>query len=1039
MIEWLIESLRELGTSPSAEEVADILWLAQHIGQPSFMYARQRATRFEAKEVQKTIKRTVTSGSKIEQTQHDILTDTDSDDSSIKRRQRVNVHLPITDQDTVKHRSGYPVSLRGVAALSHARKLARELRPLKRRALSRTRSILDEEATIRQSADSDSLYIALRPAPKRWLDLVVVIDECSSMIVWRQTAKEFSTLLEQLGAFRTIEAWYIATDRTDKSLALFPTRRALATNRNARHVRQLVAPQGQRLVLIVSDCIGHAWHTGGVAQMIQQWSNNNLVGLIQVLPEYLWDRTALRHAIFVNLQAYSPGSLNEQLVAEFPWHWSFDEQTAIHLPLPIATLEKDSLAAWVSLVNGRSDWLSPGVILTVVDPKSATNSSFHEELNAERLLPPQELLRRFYASASPQAQKLAGYLAAMHEFCMFLKTQQMPDDFTAILGLNLPLIRIIQHEMMEKDASHAQLAEVICSGLLRQTTSYVETLQSEKVFFTFVAGVHEILLNSVDGDDKVKVAEHVANAISSAISKRMGHGESSLFVENPTSVQNKKISPDYSPVAQVALSLLKRLGGYYSEIARALEARSRISYTGDKPVLVDLVPTEVISKKIAPIEQTTTALDLAFFKVLSPKDDQHLSRYFVQPSILPQVLNPESTLVAALAGYGKSTLAFMARQLLQNQWLHVNLDHDKDSDETLTYTLLRQIVADMWEYIQANPAVLSNLQSRATAARYFLTRFSAIELDYLLTCLADDFPEQAGVIHAFRAIEPHELFAATANDTQRLRILCDCVQKLGFQGVIVWLDLSQELTTTPPAVLQILRDFFGSLQMVRQRSLHIKCLALPSVCHQLQSLRGLETLSVNQLTLRWTQAQLQLMVDRRLQLLELRAIQSLAQLIDPAQFATFLDEFSDVHSPTEWLILTQHIVEQINHDEEIPLSEAAWLRVRRAYCAERVPIRMDEQGSFWRGKQLLADLTPKKRALYPLIKYLYEHPGVQRTYKLLAALDVDETNLNTMISRVRKDHLEPFPPTVTEREDVWIYLITDVNGGGYELRNTNRS
>lgn len=426
------------------------------------------------------------------------------------------------------------------------------------------------------------------------------------------------------------------------------------------------------------------------------------------------------------------------------------------------------------------------------------------------------------------------------------------------------------------------------------------------------------------------------------------------------------------------------------------------------------------------------------FKPVASVRDLLPADALVEPDILPALLNPESTLVAAPAGYGKSTLALLARQRLQHRWLQVSLDHGKDSDEALTYTLLRQIVADMWEYIQANPAALVNLQSRATATRYFLTRFSAIELDYLLACLADDFPEQAGVIHAFRAIEPRELFTETANDTQRLRILCDCVQKLGFQGVIVWLDLSQELATTPPAVLQILRDFFGSLQMVRQRSLHIKCLAPPSVCHHLQHLRGLETFSVNQLTLRWTQAQLQLMIDRRLQFMGIPAIQSLAQLIEPVQCATFLDEFSDVHSPTEWLTLAWHIVEQINRDEAIPLPEVAWLRARRAYCAERVSIRLDEQGSFWRGKQLLADLTPKKRALYPLVVYLYEHPGVQRTYKLLAALDVDETNLNTMISRVRKDHLEPFPPTAAERDDVWIYLVTDAKGGGYELRNTHR-
>jgi hypothetical protein len=427
------------------------------------------------------------------------------------------------------------------------------------------------------------------------------------------------------------------------------------------------------------------------------------------------------------------------------------------------------------------------------------------------------------------------------------------------------------------------------------------------------------------------------------------------------------------------------------------------------------------------------------FKQIPPERNPDMAGAFIEPTVLPVLLNAESTLLAAPAGYGKSTLAYMARRQLQEQWLHVSLEDVEEGDKPLTVTLLRQITADLWEYIQANPAALANLKSRARAARYFLDRFSEINLGYLLQCLADDFPEKAALIHAFRTLEPGEIFNETANDTQRLSILCDCVQKLGFQGVMIWLDLSQELAATPSGVLQVLRDFLGSLQMVRQQSLHIKCLALPSVCYSLQRLRGIETLSVTQAHLSWSQEQLQKMIDRRLQLMQEPALHSFTQLIDPGQFRAFLQEYSDANSPTEWLVLARLVVTQVSQSGTYPLSEADWLTVRRAYCGERIKIRMDEGGKFWRGKQLLADLTPKKRALHPLVKYLYEHPGVQRTYKLAAALDVDETNLNTMIFRIRKEHLEPFPPTGGEHDDVWIYVVTDSKGGGYELRNTDRT
>lgn len=425
------------------------------------------------------------------------------------------------------------------------------------------------------------------------------------------------------------------------------------------------------------------------------------------------------------------------------------------------------------------------------------------------------------------------------------------------------------------------------------------------------------------------------------------------------------------------------------------------------------------------------------FNQLPPELDSNLSATFVSPTILPALLNPESTLLAAPTGYGKSTLAFIARQQLQSQWLQVSLD-DPEQEQSTLHILLRQISMEMWQRIQNEPARLADLRSRAVAVRYFLDRFADIELDYLLSCLADDFPEHSGLIQTFQAIEPKELFTDTATDTQRLKVLCDCVQRLGFQGVIVWFDLSSEFTNTPVETLQILQDLFGSLQMVRQQGLHIKCLAPPSICQFMQRLRGLETLSVHQLSLGWTQEQLYTIVEKRLHLIEHFKSISLNDLVSFESFQSFLNEYSDINNPTEWLLLTRLLLQEANKRGEIPLSEENWNRVKRSYFAERVKIRIDEQGEIWRGKQRLQELSPRKRALYPLLKYLYEHPGVQRTYKLTSALDVDETNLNTMISRLRKEHLEPFPETGTENEE-WIYLVTDAKGGGYELRHTDRS
>jgi hypothetical protein len=546
MIERLVEVLRDLGTSPSAEDIADLVWLAQAMGNPTFVYAKQWAADQAAQAD------SLTTGDANRQMLPKDEKRLAEDNSNHKEQQGAGVSLPGATQNRPKGRGGYPLRLPGVAALPHARKLGRELRPLKRHLPSRTRFVLDEEATARQSADSNSLQVMRRPATERWLDLALVIDECSSMMLWRQTVAEFIMLLEQLGAFRTIETWYIATDHPDENLALYPTRRALATGIGSRHPRYLVAPQGQRLTLIISDCIGRAWHTGKVARMIAQWKKSNLIGLVQVLPEYLWERTALRQATFVDLQAYSPGLLNEQLVIEWPWYWQSDEHKAAHLPVPIMTLEQDSLAAWASLLTGKGDWVSPGVILPSGDSGVIVNTSPQTEFHTEQLWSNEELLLRFRTSASPQAQKLAGYLAAMDE-------------------LSLPLIRLVQHIMCDKP-THAQLAEVICSGLLKQTTSYQETLHSDEIRFVFVNGVREWLLNATNQDDIIKVYAIVTDALSVFINRYTGKQiQFEAIVEDPTLLENVTISPSHSSFAQAGVNWLNRLGGRYTDIARKLE------------------------------------------------------------------------------------------------------------------------------------------------------------------------------------------------------------------------------------------------------------------------------------------------------------------------------------------------------------------------------------------------------------------------------------------------------------------------------------
>ncbi|HRB29736.1 MAG TPA: hypothetical protein PK517_06165 [Nitrosomonas sp.] len=411
------------------------------------------------------------------------------------------------------------------------------------------------------------------------------------------------------------------------------------------------------------------------------------------------------------------------------------------------------------------------------------------------------------------------------------------------------------------------------------------------------------------------------------------------------------------------------------------------------------------------------AIDPSFFKITAPKQDRILRRAWVQPVLFSELLNPESSLVSAAKGYGKSTLAWMTQEQTADKWLNIELDLVSEIKDDFMDTLLRQITLGIWEYAQTNPASLARLQTRAIALRHFLNQFEEVEIAYTLATLADDYPEHAETIQKFIEIPEQKIFHDNTPITQKLSVLCDCVQKLGFEAVVIWVDLAVEHSQISPIHLALLQNFFDSLYLMRRRILHIKCLAQSSVCTQLSQMRGVETLSVATLELSWQPTQLFELVNKRLNLASAGQLQSVTELVAEDKFLALLENASDVGNPSEWLILTRLIVEAVNQQKSFPLSEKSWIGVQRTYYGERVKIRMDENGYFWR---------EKKWAIYPVMKYLYEHPGTRSITELKAALPVDEANLNTIVFRIRKEHLEPIPSS--DKEDAWIYLITEPIG-----------
>ena len=192
-----IEALRRGGADPSAEEIADALWLLLQIdpreGEVVVLppeEAREpqpppRTSKAEAVAQDKRLPE------EKESTEHRGPTaDGEQPPPGVEL-------LPGTAGDGAG-RSGALLKTQQATALPGAPEIARVLRPFRRRVPSRTMQVIDEQATAQRTAEERMLSVVVRPARTRWLAVDLVIDESASMAIWRRTVLAFRRLLVRL-------------------------------------------------------------------------------------------------------------------------------------------------------------------------------------------------------------------------------------------------------------------------------------------------------------------------------------------------------------------------------------------------------------------------------------------------------------------------------------------------------------------------------------------------------------------------------------------------------------------------------------------------------------------------------------------------------------------------------------------------------------------------------------------------------------------------------------------------------------------------
>jgi tetratricopeptide (TPR) repeat protein len=506
MTDRLVRVLRLLGC-PSAEEMADALWLAELMGPDE--------RRLESPGAPGPSQITASAARPAGSVRHAPWTAERELIGALPVRDAIRVDPRASSRLTT--RRSYLIRSPAASDIRAPLALTRALRPLRMTAPSPTGFILDEEGTAHRVAETRIWSPVLRPAAERWLCLILVVDTSPSMVVWRHLADELAGLLSQLGAFRDVRVWWLDTHAEQLRLT--------TAGRTSRSPRQLIDPTGRSLILVLSDCVGLAWRDGRAASLLRAWGRSGPAAVMQTLPEHLWRRTAavIEPVLF---DARGQATSNDRLIVR-PVRGAV--LPSVRFAAPVLELEPHGLASWASmLANGGSG--IRGAALFPHDPEPTQPVTSPPPTALDRVI-------RFRAASSPEAFRLACYLAAA--------------------PTTLPMMRLVQRALLPWSES-AQLAEVLLGGLLRSAGA--------EDAYEFHDGVRALLLSGLRRAEALYVLREVWKVTRDRIGSP--HDFPSLLdsIQDGTGTL-----PREQPFTRVSAQVLARLGGRYQEIARRLE------------------------------------------------------------------------------------------------------------------------------------------------------------------------------------------------------------------------------------------------------------------------------------------------------------------------------------------------------------------------------------------------------------------------------------------------------------------------------------
>lgn len=548
MVERLIEILcrTDLGLDEplSAVEIADIIWLAAHL------HSKQSITVSEINpSPQPRISPSESNNNRPQSNSNNDIAqeeqNSNESESLIEENDAEEVLvIPESDRETessvTKRGSTIPFSVPAATAIPHRRAISRALRFLNRKVPSKMKKVLDRVKTIEQSAEEEFCIPVLKPALQRWLDVVLVVETSPGYGIWQKTIKEFKNLLLLQGSFRNVKCWYANYER---ERLVFCSQQG-----SIRSPKELILLSGDRLIIILSDCVSAAWSDDAWTKWIKYWGKYHPTTVLQMLPPSFWRRTALGNMDSVWLDAKVSGFANHTLNQQSVWHsesatpWEEDEIDTF--PLPIATLDPYALEIWAKGIAGISSSSLAGV--GVQESNYPFRSSSGSEDNSYSS---EQLFEQFMASASPTARRLAALLSAV--------------------PIQLPIIRLVQRSLLATESNAVHIAEIFFSGILHKTNDH---LDPEKRLYDFEPGLRAKFRETLPKQEIINVIDRISIYIARRVGVSLDDFRAMLFV--PSDSLGSPLASEISEFARISKETFQGLGKEYADFIEKLQQDS---------------------------------------------------------------------------------------------------------------------------------------------------------------------------------------------------------------------------------------------------------------------------------------------------------------------------------------------------------------------------------------------------------------------------------------------------------------------------------